>query len=82
MAVRDYSPWTGSDLHLRMRAKSIDTIVVTGGETDVCVLATALGAIDWGFRVIPSPTPCPVRGRDTRRHDGGLPDGSASRSSA
>jgi len=52
MAVRDYSPWTGSDLHLRMRAKSIDTIVVTGGETDVCVLATALGAIYWGFRVI------------------------------
>lgn len=47
-----YSPWTGSDLHLRMRGKAIDTIVVTGGETDVCVLATALGAIDWGFRVI------------------------------
>ena len=52
MAVRDYSPWTGSDLHLRMRAKSIDTIVVTGGETDVCVLATVLGAVDWGFRVV------------------------------
>jgi nicotinamidase-related amidase len=29
-----------------------DTIVITGGETDVCVLATTLGAIDWGFRVI------------------------------
>ena len=23
-----------------------------GGETDVCVLATVMGAIDWGFRVI------------------------------
>jgi nicotinamidase-related amidase len=47
-----YSPWTGSDLHVRLREKSVDTIVITGGETDVCVLATALGAIDWGFRVI------------------------------
>ena len=47
-----YSPWTGSDLHLQLRAAGIDTIIITGGETDVCVLATALGAIDWGFRVI------------------------------
>jgi len=29
---------------------SVDTIIITGG--DVCVLATMLGAIDWGFRVI------------------------------
>ena len=28
------------------------TVIITGGETDVCVLATMLGAIDWGFRVI------------------------------
>jgi nicotinamidase-related amidase len=28
-------------------------VIVTGGEkTDVCVLATVLGAVDWGFRVI------------------------------
>ena len=27
-------------------------MIITGGETDVCVLATMLGAIDWGFRVI------------------------------
>jgi nicotinamidase-related amidase len=26
--------------------------VVTGGETDVCVLATILGAVDRGYRVI------------------------------
>jgi nicotinamidase-related amidase len=30
----------------------VDTLVVTGGETDVCVLATVLGAVDRGFRVI------------------------------
>ena len=28
------------------------TVIITGGETDVCVLATMLGAINWGFRVI------------------------------
>ena len=47
-----YSPWTGSDLHHQLRGAGIDTVVITGGETDVCVLSTLLGAIDWGFRVI------------------------------
>jgi nicotinamidase-related amidase len=47
-----YSPWTGTDLHLQLRKAGIDTIIITGGETDVCVLATMLGAMDWGFRVI------------------------------
>jgi nicotinamidase-related amidase len=47
-----YSPWTGSDLHAQLRNAGVDTVVVTGGETDVCVLATVLGAVDWGFRVI------------------------------
>jgi nicotinamidase-related amidase len=47
-----YSPWTGSALHTQMRDADVDTLVITGGETDVCVLATMLGAIDWGFRVI------------------------------
>ena len=30
----------------------IDTVVISGGATDVCVLATVLGAVDWGFRVV------------------------------
>jgi nicotinamidase-related amidase len=47
-----YSPWTGSDLHRQLPGAGIDTVIITGGETDVCVLATMLGAIDWGFRVI------------------------------
>ena len=47
-----YSPWTGSDLHAQLRGASADTVIVKGGETDVRVLATVLGAIDWGFRVI------------------------------
>ena len=47
-----YSPWTGSELHQQLRNAGIDTLVITGGETDVCVLSTVLGAVDWGFRVI------------------------------
>jgi nicotinamidase-related amidase len=47
-----YSPWTGTDLHQQLRGAGIDTVIITGGETDVCVIATMLGAIDWGFRVI------------------------------
>jgi len=47
-----YSPWIGTALHELFRNASVDTVVVSGGETDVCVLATVMGAIDWGFRTI------------------------------
>jgi nicotinamidase-related amidase len=47
-----YSPWTGSTLHLDLQKGGVDTLIITGGETDVCVLSTMLGAVDWGFRVI------------------------------
>ena len=45
------SPWHGS-LHARLRAAGINAIIVTGAETEVCVLATVMGAIDLGYRVI------------------------------
>lgn len=35
-----------------LRRRGITTLVVTGGETDVCVLATVMQAIDLGFRVV------------------------------
>jgi nicotinamidase-related amidase len=47
-----YSPWMFGDLDKTLRAGGIDTLVVTGGETDVCVMATVLGAIDLGYRTI------------------------------
>jgi nicotinamidase-related amidase len=47
-----YSPWLGSTLHAELRTAGVDTLIISGAETDVCVLATALGAIDFGFRVV------------------------------
>ena len=47
-----YSPWLGSDLHRRLRARGCDTLVISGGETDMCVLATVLGAVDLGYRTV------------------------------
>ena len=49
---RVYRPWVESDLHDRLQARGIDTLVVSGAETDVCVLAAVLGAVDRGYRVV------------------------------
>ena len=47
-----YSPWTEGRLDALLHGSGIDTLIVTGGETEVCVLASVLGAIDRGYRVI------------------------------
>jgi len=47
-----YSPWFNTDLHRRLRQAGAETLVVTGGETEVCVLATVMGAIDRGYHVV------------------------------
>jgi nicotinamidase-related amidase len=60
-----YSPWSGSTLHMQLHDTGIDTVVITGGETDVCVLATALGAIDGVSASFLSRTPCAAQ--PTRR---------------
>ena len=49
---RVYSPWLGTGLDQRLRRRGVDTVVVTGGETDVCVFATVLGALDRGYRAV------------------------------
>ena len=47
-----YSAFTGSPLASFLSDKGISTLVITGSETDVCVLATVLHAVDLGFRVV------------------------------
>jgi nicotinamidase-related amidase len=49
---RVYSPWVEPGLHERLRARGVDTLVITGVETDVCVLGAVLGAVDLGYRVV------------------------------
>jgi nicotinamidase-related amidase len=49
---RVYSPWTEGALDMLLAGSGVNTLVITGGETDVCVLATVLGAIDRGFRLV------------------------------
>jgi nicotinamidase-related amidase len=47
-----YSAFHLSGLDIFLRDKGVRSLVVTGAETDVCVLATVLAAIDRGFRVV------------------------------
>jgi nicotinamidase-related amidase len=49
---KTYSPWWDGRLHAALNLRGCRTLVITGGETDVCVLATVLGAVDLGYRVI------------------------------
>ena len=49
---RTYSPWLSGQLNAALTTCGIDTLIVSGGETDVCVLATVFGAVDYGYRTI------------------------------
>ena len=47
-----YSPWSETSLHAYLTGHAVDTLVISGSETDVCVLSTVLGAVDRGYRVV------------------------------
>jgi nicotinamidase-related amidase len=47
-----YSPWLFGGLDTALRANGVDTLLISGGETDVCVMATVFGAVDLGYRTI------------------------------
>jgi nicotinamidase-related amidase len=47
-----YSAFAGSGLLAHLQSRKADGLIVTGSETDVCVLATVLDAVDLGYRVI------------------------------
>lgn len=47
-----YSPWLSGNLHGFFQSAGISTLIITGGESDVCVLGAVMGAIDLGYRVV------------------------------
>lgn len=47
-----YSAFAGRRLASVLAERRADTLIVSGAETDVCVLSTILGAIDLGFFVV------------------------------
>src|SRR3569623_724955 len=47
-----YSAFSNPALASLLGEHGIGTVVITGAETDVCVLSTVLSAVDLGFRVV------------------------------
>lgn len=47
-----YSAFSNPQLSDLLVEKSVSSVVITGAETDVCVLSTVLSAVDLGFRVV------------------------------
>jgi len=47
-----YSPFANPLLLRHLRERDIESLIVTGVETDVCVLSAVLSAVDEGFRVV------------------------------
>jgi nicotinamidase-related amidase len=47
-----YSAFGNPRLAAWLKSQKVDTLIVSGGETDVCVLATVLSAIDLGYRIV------------------------------
>lgn len=47
-----YSAFGNARLASWLRSQGIDTLIVSGGETDVCVLATVMSALDLGYRIV------------------------------
>jgi nicotinamidase-related amidase len=47
-----YSAFAEPQLHAHLQERGVNALILTGSETDVCVLATVIGAVDLGYRVI------------------------------
>ena len=47
-----YSAFATGALQSYLVERRVDTLLITGSETDVCVLATVLSAVDLGYRTI------------------------------
>ncbi len=51
MDKRHYSAFSGTDLDVRLRERRVDTVVLTGVLSDICVLHTAIDAYNKGYRI-------------------------------
>lgn len=51
MDKRHYSAFSGTDLDIRLRERRVDTVVLTGVLTDICVLHTAVDAYNLGYTI-------------------------------
>ena len=49
---RVYSPFAERALNTLLRHRQVESLVITGAETDVCILAAVLDAVDRGYRVV------------------------------
>src|SRR5437763_420290 len=49
---RVYSPFAEPALPQLLRSRGAEALVISGAETDVCVLAAVLDAVDRGYRVV------------------------------
>lgn len=47
-----YSAFSNPALARLLVEKNVGTVVISGAETDVCVLSTVLSAVDLGFRIV------------------------------
>ena len=47
-----YSAFAGPELLNYLTEQHVDTLIITGSETDMCILATVLDAVDYGYRVV------------------------------
>ena len=48
---RHYSAFSGTDLDIRLRERRVDTVILTGVLTDICVLHTAIDAYNLGYQI-------------------------------
>ena len=47
-----YDTFKNPDLNNALKENAVSTLILTGVETDVCVLSTALSGVDLGYRII------------------------------
>jgi nicotinamidase-related amidase len=56
-----YSAFGNPKLLPWLKRQAVETLIVSGGETDVCVLATVMSAVDLGFHIVlPTDALCSV----------------------